>query len=119
RHTRSKRDWSSDVCSSDLPARGLGDRELIEVPRVVVVDGGPEEVAEIVDGGVAVVGRPRDRARLGKDRGGEVRLEPALDHHPPGDPPELAPMPVTRHRRKIPRFVNAWQASLNLGGCDA
>src|SRR5207249_9697584 len=22
RHTRSKRDWSSDVCSSDLPTRG-------------------------------------------------------------------------------------------------
>src|SRR5207249_8057165 len=24
RHTRSKRDWSSDVCSSDLGARGAG-----------------------------------------------------------------------------------------------
>src|SRR5207249_7862747 len=24
RHTRSKRDWSSDVCSSDLPAAGSG-----------------------------------------------------------------------------------------------
>src|SRR5699024_12193887 len=31
RHTRSKRDWSSDVCSSDLGnrARGAGKREAI------------------------------------------------------------------------------------------
>src|SRR5207249_7591847 len=28
RHTRSKRDWSSDVCSSDLCSRGL-ERELV------------------------------------------------------------------------------------------
>src|SRR5699024_6910623 len=26
RHTRSKRDWSSDVCSSDLPDRSTGER---------------------------------------------------------------------------------------------
>src|SRR5699024_12213973 len=26
RHTRSKRDWSSDVCSSDLLHRAVGDR---------------------------------------------------------------------------------------------
>src|SRR5699024_12221299 len=28
RHTRSKRDWSSDVCSSDLVARGQWDAEV-------------------------------------------------------------------------------------------
>src|SRR5699024_5501898 len=28
RHTRSKRDWSSDVCSSDLPARQAVEAEL-------------------------------------------------------------------------------------------
>src|SRR5699024_11973956 len=32
RHTRSKRDWSSDVCSSDLRRHGLGEfvLELVE-----------------------------------------------------------------------------------------
>src|SRR5699024_11861154 len=42
RHTRSKRDWSSDVCSSDLPVLGRGDavitpssysRELVSAPK--------------------------------------------------------------------------------------
>src|SRR5699024_11630301 len=31
RHTRSKRDWSSDVCSSDLVAAGLALRETVPV----------------------------------------------------------------------------------------
>src|SRR5699024_12110472 len=31
RHTRSKRDWSSDVCSSDLGDRGLG-CDVAQVP---------------------------------------------------------------------------------------
>src|SRR5699024_12595186 len=48
RHTRSKRDWSSDVCSSDLdpawPMCGL--------PDVLYVDGG---VGELVTGEVAAV----------------------------------------------------------------
>src|SRR5690606_40660304 len=35
RHTRFSRDWSSDVCSSDLTGLGLGDDDL----RGVVADG--------------------------------------------------------------------------------
>src|SRR5207249_9032144 len=35
RHTRSKRDWSSDVCSSDLTRRGYFARFLGLVYRVV------------------------------------------------------------------------------------
>src|SRR5690606_39593459 len=31
RHTRFSRDWSSDVCSSDLPADSLGDEEFVLV----------------------------------------------------------------------------------------
>src|SRR5207249_7380551 len=37
RHTRSKRDWSSDVCSSDLNSDSLGAPRR-ENPRQVVVD---------------------------------------------------------------------------------
>src|SRR5438067_3801021 len=50
RHTRSKRDWSSDVCSSDLPSRtptrrpgraqrSSDDGSLYEAQRVGVRDG--------------------------------------------------------------------------------
>src|SRR5204862_2847087 len=40
RHTRSLRDWSSDVCSSDL---GQGDASALRSPagRWVLIDGGP------------------------------------------------------------------------------
>src|SRR5699024_12008030 len=41
RHTRSKRDWSSDVCSSDLPApkvrsAGIGDRVGFFATRAIL-----------------------------------------------------------------------------------
>src|SRR3989449_4188687 len=59
RHTRCSRDWSSDVCSSDLDARiGLA-------PEVVGVDGargavrGGERAAE---GGAARAARAHERA---------------------------------------------------------
>src|SRR5947209_12409395 len=34
RHTRYWRDWSSDVCSSDLPLRRLGAEEARQVPEL-------------------------------------------------------------------------------------
>ena len=77
-----------------VPARRRGDRELVEVSGVVVVDGRPEEMAEVADGGIAVDRGRRQRADLGEDRRREVGLEPALAHRPPGDRPELAPMLV-------------------------
>src|SRR5207249_8913975 len=62
RHTRSKRDWSSDVCSSDLSARRIVDeagegwleppaaRALLEAYGVPVV---PERLAATADEAVA------------------------------------------------------------------
>src|SRR5207247_4470025 len=84
--------------------RRLGHRGLVEIPRVVVVAGGPEETAKVPDGGIAVLGGLGDRARLGEDGGREVGLEPALAHRPPGDLPELAPMGARRrtHARRAP-----------------
>src|SRR5204862_2804544 len=48
RHTRSLRDWSSDVCSSDLrrqPHRGLGEQQMLAIgralmsrPRLILLD---------------------------------------------------------------------------------
>src|SRR5699024_12228549 len=51
RHTRSKRDWSSDVCSSDLvlPAGGEGEGAAGEVHQF------PADVSAIVPAGARVV----------------------------------------------------------------
>src|SRR5690625_5693617 len=46
RHTRSKRDWTSDVCSSDLPAQLLVDEE--SGPGAGPV-GGFAQVVDVVD----------------------------------------------------------------------
>src|SRR5699024_1257284 len=54
RHTRSKRDWSSDVCSSDLTGQTVGHgRDVTAVPRDVpaVADG----LARVQDEGSALV----------------------------------------------------------------
>src|SRR3712207_1165617 len=44
RHTRYWRDWSSDVCSSDLVAAGAGDHHRL---HGLVLLAGPEEVGEL------------------------------------------------------------------------
>src|SRR6266536_5432648 len=51
RHTRSTRDWSSDVCSSDLGARNRPQQELIQVDTtdiLFVCTGAFNGVEEIV-----------------------------------------------------------------------
>src|SRR5207249_7192005 len=74
RHTRSKRDWSSDVCSSDLtPGRefpGLGDvvRELVGAGMRVSIDSfDPGEIGTAVAAGAELVlsinGSNREAAR--------------------------------------------------------
>src|SRR5699024_12054932 len=57
RHTRSKRDWSSDVCSSDLPIRPA--TALIHLP---------------------LTARPQliRRGRLRRDDDGPIRIRPAF-----------------------------------------
>src|SRR5476651_99271 len=50
RHTRYWRDWSSDVCSSDLPGTGLGMACLVSGPAgltVVTSEGGHASLAGI------------------------------------------------------------------------
>src|SRR5437868_14858087 len=101
RHTRSKRDWSSDVCSSDLADRALRDRaacrrieggknvltldvEAVHVIEHAVIgfcDNGhrPEEIGrascrergEIAGGGVA--GKRRNKTREAVVRGTSTR----------------------------------------------
>ncbi len=66
------------------PAQVLGDRELIEVAGVVVVDRAPEQLAEIAD--LALWrGRPLDPVELLLDGGGEFGLQTTVDHGLLGD----------------------------------
>ena len=57
----------------------LGDGELVEVERVVVVDGAPEQAAEVV-GARAVRREVRQRAGLGERPRRELGLQAVLDH---------------------------------------
>src|SRR5699024_1443957 len=55
RHTRSKRDWSSDVCSSDLTESGFLDvletasASAQSVERLLLVDDRADEYGDLVD----------------------------------------------------------------------
>src|SRR5206468_9189244 len=73
RHTRSDRDWSSDVCSSDLDRQlgrviaALAELGMADVaPGVDQVLGGPVLVAVGVPGGVVVVLRDRIVQQIGR-----------------------------------------------------
>src|SRR5207247_4468636 len=48
RHTRSTRDWSSDVCSSDLryPSIQIHKRDVVPIDSLVVDSGDPFRVAD-------------------------------------------------------------------------
>src|SRR5699024_11815927 len=60
RHTRSKRDWSSDVCSSDLRPLSVTVSSGSRTPRVGIEPGGPPDPA----------GGHRTRHRGGANRPG-------------------------------------------------
>ena len=54
------------------------DRELIEVPGVVVIDGAPDQVAQIA--APIGSGRPVERGDLGLRRTGKVGFEATIAH---------------------------------------
>jgi hypothetical protein len=63
----------------------LGDRELVEVAGVVVVDRAPGERAQVADAGAGGVGRAADAVELGERVAREVGLEALLAHRAAGD----------------------------------
>src|SRR3990172_3370328 len=67
----------------------VGDRDLVEIAGIVVVDRSPEQAAKIANGRASLGGGPGDGVRLREDRRGEVRPQAALDHRPACDAPEL------------------------------
>ena len=88
---------------------GFGDGQLVQVARIVVVDGAPEEVPEIARRLLGPRRRPVDGVELGERLGREIRDEPSLEHRPVGDPSQDgAVLPVVRGRHCVsPRFWNA------------
>src|SRR5690606_39727087 len=75
RHTRFSRDWSSDVCSSDLVAVHTGDPDLVvgarrNSPLVVGVGDGENFLASDV---AAFIAHTRDAIELGQDQVVELR----------------------------------------------
>ena len=79
---------------STLPSgHGFRDGELIEVARVVVVDGGPQQVPEVADGvgpSTALRARSNRRGRpelveFGQGGGRKIGEETAVQHRPAGD----------------------------------
>src|SRR5699024_11583516 len=76
RHTSSKRDWSSDVCSSDLVLRvrvqravhalaGILERGEVDDARHLMVDEGFPQCSRVEDGAL-------DEGGVGVDEGGEI-----------------------------------------------
>src|SRR5699024_10996760 len=81
RHTISKRDWSSDVCSSDLPGDGRDADPRRAARRLRRLEGGPTHPAEGVrEPDPRAHRRGRDRAARGL-RGGPARSV-AVRHGP-------------------------------------
>ena len=64
---------------------GLGDRQLIEVARVVIVDRRPQAVAHLAHGRRRFARRTGDGPRLRKRGGRELRRQTVLDHGAAGD----------------------------------
>src|SRR3546814_8867122 len=99
-------DWSSDVCSSDLPHKGGGGstirRRILELakPRIIVRDAGGEirralfQEARHPFGGVGAAPAREDRAAVPAMRAHRVRRAQHAPQHVAGS--------RDRHRRAVP-----------------
>ena len=85
RRWRIRGDRGVDIGDGDEHADEAGGerfshRQLVEIPRIVIVDRGPRRPSQIADGRSPIDGRVRDGAHLGDGRGREVGQQPAVDH---------------------------------------
>src|SRR2546428_3657605 len=83
RHTRSDRDWSSDVCSSDLPVKITGKISTRHL-RGTIGNGGPTLKLNTVNGSISLH---------------EADANPNPNPHPH---PRMAPIPRHPHARTPP-----------------
>jgi hypothetical protein len=63
----------------------FGNRELVEITRVVIINGTPEEVAKVLDKWSLSSRRRRQLFGFGKGRVRKLRSEATLDHRASGD----------------------------------
>jgi hypothetical protein len=84
---------STSAIGHPQPDRALGqhlaDRQLVQVQRVVVVDGAPQQVGQVVDVGPVVAAGPGEAGQLLLDPAGELGLQTALGHDMSGDADEI------------------------------
>src|SRR6266536_4890698 len=96
RHTMSTRDWSSDVCSSDLEVLAPG---LLRV-RVVVVGGLVQ--GDLADLAAESYGRPHSQGPAGRVAVEERRAAGAVDQRL-----DVVDLPVDRVGQRVPALAAA------------
>ena len=69
------------------PAIGqpVSDGELVEIHRRIVVDGAPQQLAQVADGLAGGLGRPLNALQMPQSIFGKVRLKAAFEHGLPGN----------------------------------
>jgi hypothetical protein len=65
--------------------QGFGNGKLVQIARVIVVDGAPEEVSEITRRFFRSHRRPVDSVELGERLGRKIRNKSPFKHRPVGD----------------------------------
>src|SRR5207249_9480340 len=102
RHTRSKRDWSSDVCSSDLGEDAVGHEHPEEDGADECEDRDDDDADDqCQERGYQAGGRdvPCDDADLDAHEDDD---DPEPQDHPPGKPHGSVPRGGTTHRKSSP-----------------
>jgi len=59
--------------------------KLVQIARIIIVNGAPEQVPEIVRRSLSLRGRPVDSIKLGERRGRKIWNQPFFEHHPMGN----------------------------------
>ncbi len=61
---------------------GFSNGKLIQIERIIIVDGAPEKVSEIARRCFSLCYRPADPVQLGKCLGREIREQSSFQHYP-------------------------------------
>ena len=79
-------DGDQDLCCP--VGQGFGNGKLIQITRIIVVNGAPEKVPEITRCPLISCRRPVDQVELGERLGRKVRNEPSFNHCPMRNSPQ-------------------------------
>jgi len=76
--------WTSLPLPNPAKA-GFGNGKLVQIARIIVVNGAPEKVPEITRRSLNLRGWPVDSVKLGKRRGRKIWNQAFFKHHPMGN----------------------------------